>query len=661
MRQGSRVAHHSLFILLWGITTLLGSAFAATTTLHPSGLLATRGSHSSQALSVLRVKDQAGNDDNWNAYLEFYPQSTGYIGVFSFTLPGGIKAADVMALSIETNYRGADKAMQRWQWQMRDFCKNTWVTWGDNSNAKSWIWSPLRFGAIGNASCYAASNGELKMRYLTNSGVDNSNLDFLTLEVVTAPPVTAQTEILIPLYSYPNWYDATNYIWDDIAAVGGRTRITAIINPNNGPNGCPNSDYQRGISDLRGGGVIPVGYVYTGYGTRDISAVKADVDQYRLCFDVDGIFFDEAANTSDHLPYYQELYRYVKAQPKFKTVIINPGTPTLETYLDGTSDTVVMFEGDPTAWANYTPAPYSAKYPARRFAALIHGVPNADAMRAYVDLAIRRNIGAVHLTNDTMPNPWDSLPGMWPAEVDYLTARNTVWRPRPGTRWQWQLSGTVDTSLNVQMYDVDLFDTPQSVIDRLHADGRIVICYFSAGSWENWREDATQFPASVLGNPLDGWPGERWLDIRRLDLIGPLIKARLDVAVRKKCDGVEPDNVDGYTNGTGFPLTHQHQLTYNRFLAGEAHRRHLSIGLKNDLDQVKDLVADFDWALNEQCFYYKECDQLTPFIAAGKAVFGVEYVEQTPSAASFCSEANARQFDWLHKRLSLDAWRTSCR
>jgi hypothetical protein len=86
--------------------------------------------------------------------------------------------------------------------------------------------------------------------------------------------------------------------------------------------------------------------------------------------------------------------------------------------------------------------------------------------------------------------------------------------------------------------------------------------------------------------------------------------------------------------------------------------RGLSIGLKNDLDQIPDLVDDFDWALNEQCFEYEECDTLLPFIAANKAVFGVEYEGNT---ASFCPEANAMNFDWLKKNLDLDAFRVACR
>ncbi|MBU0512235.1 MAG: endo alpha-1,4 polygalactosaminidase [Chloroflexi bacterium] len=234
------------------------------------------------------------------------------------------------------------------------------------------------------------------------------------------------------------------------------------------------------------------------------------------------------------------------------------------------------------------------------------------------------------------------------------------WQPAPGTSWQWQLSGDIDTSFDVQMYDIDLFDTPQNVIDQLHADGRIVICYLSAGSWEEWRDDAGQFPAPVIGEPLEGWEGEYWLDIRQLDVLGPLMGARLDAAVQKNCDGVEPDNVNAYEDGNdaGFPLTYQDQIVYNIWLAEQAHARGLSIGLKNDLEQIDDLLPYFDWALNESCFYYDECDALLPFVQTGKAVFGVEY-ELSPD--DFCSQANAMNFDWLKKNWDLDAWREACR
>jgi hypothetical protein len=237
------------------------------------------------------------------------------------------------------------------------------------------------------------------------------------------------------------------------------------------------------------------------------------------------------------------------------------------------------------------------------------------------------------------------------------SAAKRIWRPAPDTTWQWQLSGRLDRSVRAQMFDIDLFDTSASVVARLHAGGRRVVCYVSAGSFERGRPDAASFPATVLGRPLEGYPDERWLDIRRLDVLGPIMERRLDLCRRKGFDGVEADNVDGYANPTGFPLTGADQLAYNRFLARAAHARGLSIGLKNDLDQVRALEPSFDWALNEQCFQYDECDRLLPFVRAGKAVFTVEY--SLPTSA-FCARARRLGFMSMRKRASLDAWRRPC-
>ena len=130
-----------------------------------------------------------------------------------------------------------------------------------------------------------------------------------------------------------------------------------------------------------------------------------------------------------------------------------------------------------------------------------------------------------------------------------------------------------------------------------------------------------------------------------------------DRCVRKGFDGIELDNVDGYENRTGFPLSADDQLRYDVWLANQAHRRGLSVALKNDVAQVEDLVSYFDYALNEECFTYDECDLLTPFVAAGKAVFGVEYAMKTDE---FCPAANALDFNFLRKRLSLRGWRVAC-
>jgi hypothetical protein len=238
-----------------------------------------------------------------------------------------------------------------------------------------------------------------------------------------------------------------------------------------------------------------------------------------------------------------------------------------------------------------------------------------------------------------------------------FSARAQVWRPQLNTSWQWQLTTPVNENINAQMFDIDLFDNKASVITSLRNQGKKVVCYFSAGSWESWRPDAEKFPAEVRGR-RNGWPGERWLDVRRLDVLGPIMRARLDLAAQKGCDGVEPDNVDGYSNKTGFPLTYRDQLTYNVFLATEAHARGLAIALKNDLEQVNDLHPYFDFAINEQCFQYQECAALLPFIQSGKAVFNVEYELST---SRFCPQAKAMNFNSMKKRYDLDEWRATCK
>ncbi|MER7935101.1 MULTISPECIES: endo alpha-1,4 polygalactosaminidase [unclassified Streptomyces] len=230
------------------------------------------------------------------------------------------------------------------------------------------------------------------------------------------------------------------------------------------------------------------------------------------------------------------------------------------------------------------------------------------------------------------------------------------WQPRPGTAWQWQLSGRVDTGVDVPVYDIDGFTNSAEVVSRLHRSGRKVICYINAGAWESFRPDRAAFPASVLGRS-DGWRGERWLDIRRRSLLRPLMAARFDMCRAKGFDAVEPDLADAYSNDTGFPLTAADQLAYNRMIADLAHERGLAVGLKNDLEQIPDLVGDYDFAVNEQCAEYHECPALSPFVAAGKAVFHVEY--HVPES-TFCPLAKRLGLDSMRKRLALGRWRSPC-
>jgi hypothetical protein len=227
------------------------------------------------------------------------------------------------------------------------------------------------------------------------------------------------------------------------------------------------------------------------------------------------------------------------------------------------------------------------------------------------------------------------------------------WQPQPTTApWQWQLQGKIDTSVAAGVYEIDGFETPRATVAKLHRLGRRVICYLDVGSWESYRPDASAFPRSVLGNAYSGYPDERWLDVRRIRQLAPILRKRFDICVGKGFDAVEPDNIAGYENKTGFPLSGGDQLRFNRWIAREVHRRGMSVALKNDPEQVGQLLEHFDFAVVEECFAYEECEKFSPFVAAGKAVFEAEYERPL---ASFCPAAAELRFSAIRKGYDLFA------
>ena len=228
----------------------------------------------------------------------------------------------------------------------------------------------------------------------------------------------------------------------------------------------------------------------------------------------------------------------------------------------------------------------------------------------------------------------------------------------PGTSWQWQLTGKLDTSLAVEVYDIDLFETDAAAVSALHAKGAQVLCYVSVGSYEDWRPDAADFPAAVLGKDYPDWPGEKFLDIRALDQLGPIMKKRLDLCAAKGFDGIEPDNMDvfeGGTQGTGFPLAEKDGLAYAKWLTSEAHTRGLSIGQKNTAELAGKLASVMDWALTEDCFDGNWCGSMQPYIEQGKAVLMAEYTDTGVNFENACTWAKAHQFSAILKGRDLDA------
>lgn len=218
------------------------------------------------------------------------------------------------------------------------------------------------------------------------------------------------------------------------------------------------------------------------------------------------------------------------------------------------------------------------------------------------------------------------------ASASASAAPSRRWHPPAGLTWYWQLQGAIDNRHAVAAYDVDGFDTGAAEVARLHRLGRHVICYIDVGTWENWRPDARNFPASVRGRP-NGWPGERWLDIRS-SIVRRLMSRRIHRQCRGKgFDGLEPDNIDEYQTNSGFPITAADQLSYNEWVARQAHSLGLAVLQKNDPDQAATLERYFDGALAEQCNQYLECSAFRPYLNAGKPVLDAEY---SLSRRAFC-------------------------
>lgn len=226
-------------------------------------------------------------------------------------------------------------------------------------------------------------------------------------------------------------------------------------------------------------------------------------------------------------------------------------------------------------------------------------------------------------------------------EIDFLKLRLLANIPilSIGDSFIYDLPG-VETNYDQEVVAIDLFDTTKTQISQLKSDGKSVICYFSAGTVENWRSDAGDFPLDAVGSDMDGWAGEKWLDTTHAG-VRNIMANRIQLASEKGCQAVDPDNIDGYLHATSFDLTINDTKNYLIFLANEAHTRGLLIGMKNAAEISGD-GSDFvknhmDFAVVEECHAYNECDQYSQFIELGRPVFAIEYTSFDPFDNGVCT------------------------
>ena len=238
--------------------------------------------------------------------------------------------------------------------------------------------------------------------------------------------------------------------------------------------------------------------------------------------------------------------------------------------------------------------------------------------------------------------------------------------PPPGVDWDWQLSEAIDPPEGIQAFDTDPDNVTRDQIMALNEAGVFTICYVSVGTMEDWRDDAAQFsdpslyPNPVVGKAYEEWPGEFFLDIRQPTLRYVMQKRFFECAL-KGFQAIEADNLDVYTNDSGFDLSIADTARYAAQLVTDAHAQGLEIGQKNTPELTNKLVGLFDFIVTEDCFVDGWCDQALPYIAAGKPVFNAEYTDTGVDFNAACIYGKENSISMILKDRDLNTGREVCR
>ncbi len=271
-------------------------------------------------------------------------------------------------------------------------------------------------------------------------------------------------------------------------------------------------------------------------------------------------------------------------------------------------------------------------------------------------------IPAAFLMAATLPGcSLSAAPPTPPVAFASHAAQRARWIPAANSSYQIQYGGKLDLTVPAATYDVDYQDTTARQVAAIHARGRRAVCYVDVGTWERWRPDASEFPKSVLGKPDAGWKGERWLDISQTSVLEPIMSRRFQLCKHKRFDGIDPDNLDGYVNETGFHLTYAEQLTYDTWVANQVHAIGLTVAEKGDNNQVSDLAKVFDFAVVEQCFVQGWCRQFLRYTARNALVVDVEYnLTRSRFLTKTCPSDSRYRETAILKHLELTDWIATC-
>eukprot|EP01038_Epipyxis_sp_PR26KG_P004327 gene4327-6128_t len=234
--------------------------------------------------------------------------------------------------------------------------------------------------------------------------------------------MSCQQELIVPAYFYPTTWDVTTNLWKTLeqCRIDTNVNMITIMNPNSGPEATVNSDYLDEITIAKSTGMKIIAYVATSYGTRNVADIKSDIDKYYSQYGsnlIDGIFFDEAPSAIDQYSVMKSVVDYAHSKSVTSIVVLNPGTETDVSYID-LADINCIFEDSYSSYLNWTPPSYVSSYSPSKFCHIIHSVSNSNNMLTILTLSQTNNAGYVYITNDIMPNPYDTLPS-------YLTSEST--------------------------------------------------------------------------------------------------------------------------------------------------------------------------------------------------------------------------------------------
>jgi hypothetical protein len=160
-----------------------------------------------------------------------------------------------------------------------------------------------------------------------------------------------------------------------------------------------------------------IGYVPTQYATRTPADVNADIKRWRTLYPaVTGIFLDEMQNKVGYEAYYKNATAYAKSHG-FDLTMGNPGADAAPSYI-GAVDLMFIYEnaGVPS---EAKMAGWYTSYDKRNFGIIPYAVPSVS--NTFVTMA-KKYCGYIFLQNDTMPNPWDTVPPYFMDLVKALAA-----------------------------------------------------------------------------------------------------------------------------------------------------------------------------------------------------------------------------------------------